>query len=114
MVEKLTKNEIEVSTKKITNWKLSEDHGAIEREIQFKDFNYAFSFMTQVAMVAEKMDHHPEWFNVYNKVSIRLTTHDCGGLSQKDIDLAIRIDSFIPKQNEEVEIMVSRYETTFG
>ncbi len=95
MVEKLTKNEVETYIKKLASWKLSDDSLALEREIRFKDFNHAFSFMTQVAMVAEKMDHHPEWFNVYNKVSIRLTTHDCGGLSQKDVDLAIRIDSFV-------------------
>lgn len=95
MVEKLTKNEIELKIKQLAGWKLSEDHLAIEKELQFKDFYQAFSFMTQVAMAAEKMNHHPEWFNVYNKVSVRLTTHDCGGLSQKDIDLAMKIDNFV-------------------
>lgn len=95
MVEKLTKNEIELLTKKLASWTLSKDHLAIEKDFRFKDFNQAFSFMTQVAMAAEKMNHHPEWFNVYNKVSIRLTTHDCGGLSQKDIDLAMRVDGFV-------------------
>uniref|UniRef100_A0A3B4V3Y4 Pterin-4-alpha-carbinolamine dehydratase n=1 Tax=Seriola dumerili TaxID=41447 RepID=A0A3B4V3Y4_SERDU len=65
---------------------------AIYKEFVFKDFNQAFGFMSRVALQAEKMDHHPEWFNVYNKVQITLSTHDCGGLSQRDITLATFID----------------------
>lgn len=65
---------------------------AIYKEFIFKDFNQAFGFMSRVALQAEKMDHHPEWFNVYNKVQITLSTHDCGGLSQRDITLATFID----------------------
>ncbi|XP_063047446.1 pterin-4-alpha-carbinolamine dehydratase [Engraulis encrasicolus] len=65
---------------------------AIYKEFIFKDFNQAFGFMSRVALQAEKMDHHPEWFNVYNKVQITLSTHDCGGLSQRDISLATFID----------------------
>ncbi|XP_019737690.1 pterin-4-alpha-carbinolamine dehydratase isoform X1 [Hippocampus comes] len=65
---------------------------AIYKEFLFKDFNQAFGFMSRVALQAEKMDHHPEWFNVYNKVQITLSTHDCGGLSQRDITLATFID----------------------
>ncbi|XP_028845354.1 pterin-4-alpha-carbinolamine dehydratase [Denticeps clupeoides] len=65
---------------------------AIYKEFIFKDFNQAFGFMSRVALQAEKMDHHPEWFNVYNKVQITLSTHECGGLSQRDIDLANFID----------------------
>ncbi|KAI1894718.1 hypothetical protein AGOR_G00118630 [Albula goreensis] len=65
---------------------------AIYKEFVFKDFNQAFGFMSRVALQAEKMDHHPEWFNVYNKVQITLSTHDCGGLSQRDISLATFID----------------------
>lgn len=94
MVEKLTKNTIESISEKLKGWKVTKDQLAIERDFLFQDFAQAFSFMTRVALIAEKMDHHPEWFNVYNKLSIRLTTHDCGGLSQKDIDLAIKINSF--------------------
>ncbi|WP_032112301.1 4a-hydroxytetrahydrobiopterin dehydratase [Candidatus Paracaedibacter symbiosus] len=94
MVEKLTKNEINSISSQLPDWKLSDDQLSIGKSVEFKDFTQAFSFMTKVALVAEKMDHHPEWFNVYNKVSICLTTHDCGGLSQKDIDLAMKIDSF--------------------
>ncbi len=70
------------------NWTRDENRDAITREFVFPDFNCAFAFMTQVALAAEKADHHPEWTNVYNKVRITLTTHDAGGLTQKDIDLA--------------------------
>jgi 4a-hydroxytetrahydrobiopterin dehydratase len=59
----------------------------------FKDFNHAFAFMTQVALAAEKADHHPEWSNVYNKVRVTLSTHDAGGVTQKDLDLARFVDA---------------------
>jgi 4a-hydroxytetrahydrobiopterin dehydratase len=72
----------------VTRWRHDERRGAITREFTFADFAQAFAFMTQVALIAEKHSHHPEWFNVYNRVSITLTTHDVGGLSQRDIDLA--------------------------
>ena len=62
--------------------------GTIEREFRFDDFRQAFGFMTQIALAAERHDHHPEWSNVYNKVKIVFTTHDAGGLSMKDIELA--------------------------
>jgi 4a-hydroxytetrahydrobiopterin dehydratase len=70
------------------SWTRDEKRDAITREFVFPDFNRAFAFMTQVALAAEKADHHPEWTNVYNKVRITLTTHDAGGLTQKDLDLA--------------------------
>ncbi|KAI8972457.1 transcriptional coactivator/pterin dehydratase [Pilobolus umbonatus] len=73
-------------------WAMTKGRDAIEKEYVFEDFNNAFGFMTRVAMQAEKMDHHPEWFNVYNKVSITLSTHDCQGLSQRDITLATFCD----------------------
>ena len=69
-------------------WKREEKRDAITREYLFKDFNRAFAFMTQVALAAEKADHHPEWSNVYNKVRVTLSTHDAGGVTQKDLDLA--------------------------
>jgi 4a-hydroxytetrahydrobiopterin dehydratase len=72
----------------LTHWRHDERRGAITREFGFADFTQAFAFMTQVALVAEKSDHHPEWSNVFNRVVITLTTHDAGGLSQRDIDLA--------------------------
>ncbi|KAJ1993092.1 putative pterin-4-alpha-carbinolamine dehydratase [Coemansia spiralis] len=73
-------------------WVLVNDRDAINKTFTFTDFNQAFAFMTAVALKAEKMDHHPEWFNVYNKVEITLSTHDCQGLSIRDIDLAKFID----------------------
>lgn len=70
-----------------------EGRDAIHKEFLFKDFNQAFGFMTRVALKAEKMDHHPEWFNVYNKVQITLSTHDCSGLSENDVQLANFIET---------------------
>ncbi|MBB4859111.1 4a-hydroxytetrahydrobiopterin dehydratase [Novosphingobium chloroacetimidivorans] len=74
-------------------WTLREDGLAIGRTLRFADFGEAFAFMTRVAIEAEKADHHPEWFNVYNRVEITLTTHDAGGLSQRDVTLARFIDA---------------------
>ncbi|XP_043206959.1 pterin-4-alpha-carbinolamine dehydratase-like isoform X2 [Amphibalanus amphitrite] len=74
-------------------WSKTDGRDAIEKKFQFKDFNQAWGFMSRVALKAEKMDHHPEWFNVYNRVDITLSTHDCGGLSGKDVTLASFIDS---------------------
>ena len=71
-----------------SGWTEVEGRDAIYKEFLFKDFNQAFGFMTRVALQAEKMDHHPEWFNVYNKVQITLSTHDCSGLSDNDVKLA--------------------------
>ena len=76
----------------LTGWTLEEGGAAILTRLKFKSFNEAFGFMTRVALSAEKMDHHPEWSNVYNRVSIRLTTHDAGGLTEKDVRLARVID----------------------
>ena len=72
----------------LPRWQYDEARGAITREFRFADFAQAFAFMTQIALAAEKLDHHPEWSNVYNRVRITLTTHDAGGLTQRDIDLA--------------------------
>ena len=77
----------------LKGWKVDAGRDAIAKEFRFADFNQAFAFMTQVALKAERMDHHPELSNVYNRVSVRLSTHDCGGLSQRDIDLARFIDT---------------------
>ena len=74
-------------------WSVAEDpRPAIARTLKFKDFNTAFGFMTRVALMADKMDHHPEWSNVYNRVSIVLTTHDAGGVTELDIKMARFID----------------------
>ncbi len=69
-------------------WRIEADDRAIRREFRFRDFAEAFGWMTRIALLAEKMDHHPEWTNVWNRVEVRLTTHDVGGLSDRDIALA--------------------------
>jgi len=79
------------------SWKQESDRDAISKTFEFNNFSDAWAFMTRVALDAEKMDHHPEWFNVYNKVDVLLTTHDCQGLSQKDINLAMKMDEFYQK-----------------
>jgi 4a-hydroxytetrahydrobiopterin dehydratase len=76
----------------LTEWTEVPGRDAIRRDLKFADFNQAWAFMTRVALAAEKADHHPEWSNVYNNVSIVLSTHDAGGLSEKDIALAKFID----------------------
>ncbi len=81
---------------RLSGWTGAADRDAIQKTFKFKDFNAAFGFMTRAALAAEKADHHPEWFNVYNRVEIRLTTHDAHGLSQRDVALAQAIDSFAP------------------
>ncbi|HUB84800.1 MAG TPA: 4a-hydroxytetrahydrobiopterin dehydratase [Rhizomicrobium sp.] len=74
--------------KKLKGWKEVKGGEAITRSFKFKDFNEAFGFMTRVALLADKMDHHPEWFNVYNKVDVTLSTHDAGGVTDNDIKMA--------------------------
>ena len=93
MVEKLSAAILEASLASLTAWTLNDDRTTISRTFKFKTFSEAFGFMTRVALAAEKAGHHPDWSNSYGVVVIELTTHDAGGLSQKDIDLAQRIDS---------------------
>jgi len=76
-------------------WKLADDHKSIRQSYEFKSFAEAFSFMTHVAFLAEKMDHHPDWSNSYNKVDITLSSHDAGGLTSKDLELAKAITDFV-------------------
>jgi len=81
----------------LPEWREVDGRDAIARKFVFKDFNQAFGFMTRAALVAEKMDHHPEWFNVYKTVEVTLSTHDAGGLTDKDIALAKAMESFVAK-----------------
>ncbi|MCL4169803.1 UNVERIFIED_CONTAM: hypothetical protein GTU68_046351 [Idotea baltica] len=76
----------------LPDWHTCEGRDAISRSFRFRDFRDAFAFMTQVALVAEKMNHHPEWSNVYRSVDITLSTHDAGGLSRPDLEMASEID----------------------
>ena len=88
MAQKLTGEARTAALKKLAGWSEVKDRDAITRKFVFKDFNEAFGFMTRAALVAEKMDHHPEWFNVYKNVEVTLSTHDAGGLTELDVKLA--------------------------
>ena len=79
----------------LPDWTYEPERDAITRRFTFKDFNQAFGFMTRVALLADKVDHHPEWSNVWNRVDILLTTHDAGGLSTRDIQMAQAIDAML-------------------
>jgi 4a-hydroxytetrahydrobiopterin dehydratase len=101
MIRKLDPDETHQRLGTLPHWRFDEARGAIRREFVFVDFGQAFAFMTRIALAAEKADHHPEWSNVYNRVDITLTTHDCHGLSQRDIDLARIADAaFLSMQGE--------------
>jgi 4a-hydroxytetrahydrobiopterin dehydratase len=93
-ISRLTDSERAEALGQLPGWQLRDDGLAIVRDFRFADFTEAFAFMTRVALHAEKADHHPEWSNVYNRVSITLTTHDAGGLSARDVALAKVIDGF--------------------
>ena len=88
MAQKLTAEARKVALARLTGWSEVSGRDAITRKFVFKDFNQAFGFMTRAALVAEKMDHHPEWFNVYKTVEVTLSTHDAGGLTELDVKLA--------------------------
>lgn len=94
-IAELTQTERDAALAKLPEWSLARDGKAIERRLAFADFSEAFAFMTRVALLAEKADHHPEWANVYNRVEIALTTHDAGGLSQRDVAMARAIDALV-------------------
>jgi len=94
-IEPLNETERAEALDGLAEWDYDEARDAITRTIVFSDFVEAFGFMTQVALMAEKADHHPEWKNVYNRVEILLTTHDAGGLSERDIELAEAIDAML-------------------
>lgn len=93
MVEKLNDTARKQALTGLPSWSAIRDRDAIQRVFKFKNFSEAWGFMARVALLAEAQDHHPEWFNVYNKVDIILTTHDCNGLSERDVRLAKSIDA---------------------
>jgi 4a-hydroxytetrahydrobiopterin dehydratase len=92
----LTEAELSAALAKLPGWQVKA--GKLHREYQFADFVAAFGFMSSAALVAQTMDHHPEWFNVYNKVHVDLTTHDAGGISALDIELARAMDELAQRQ----------------
>ena len=93
MIKKLKKIEVTQKLKRLSGWKMVKGRNAITKTFKFKDFIQAFGWMTAMAIYAEKKDHHPEWFNVYNTVEVVLSTHDIGGVSNLDIELAKKMNS---------------------
>ena len=92
MAEKLTGSTRTAALAQLKGWSELQGRDAITKKFNFKDFNEAFGFMLRAALIAEKLDHHPEWFNVYNKVEVTLSTHDAGGVTARDINLAEEMD----------------------
>ena len=88
MPQKLTGNARKTALGKLAGWSEVKGRDAISRKFTFKDFNEAFGFMARAALIAEKLNHHPEWFNVYNKVEVTLATHEAGGVTDLDVELA--------------------------
>lgn len=82
----------EAAIARLEGWRAADGRDAIVKEFRFRDFNHAFGFMSRVALYAERHDHHPEWFNVYNRVEVALTTHEAGGVTDKDVALAHFMD----------------------
>jgi 4a-hydroxytetrahydrobiopterin dehydratase len=93
-MKKLDTKARKAALKKLPKWKDVKGRDAIARKFEFKDFNEAFSFMSRVALLAEKMDHHPEWFNVYKTVNVTLSTHDAGGITENDIAMASAMEDY--------------------
>lgn len=94
MIKALTGKEREAAVQSLDGWQNVDGRNAIQKSFRFKDFNAAFGFMTRTALLAEKMDHHPEWFNVYNRVEVTLSTHDADGVSTRDIAMARAMDQW--------------------
>ena len=92
MAEKLSAERRQAALTALPDWRRLGDRDAITRALKFANFSEAFAFMARIALAAEKMDHHPEWSNVYNRVEITLSTHDAGGLTERDISLATIVD----------------------
>ncbi len=99
MVERLTGAARHTALRELHGWSDVEDRDALRKSFHFSNFSEAWGFMSRIALVAEKMDHHPEIFNVYNRVEIILSTHDAGGLSDKDVRLAQAIDELAPERD---------------
>jgi len=92
VAQQLTEAQRDAALAKLPDWRLAGDRNAIQKTFVFNDFNQAFGFMARVALVAEKLDHHPNWSNVYKTVDVTLSTHDAGGLTERDIALAEAMD----------------------
>lgn len=94
-IARLTDAETHAALDDLSEWSLTQNGTGIARTFRFDDFNAAFGFMCRAALYADKADHHPEWFNVYNRVEVTLTTHDAGGLSARDVAMARFLDTLV-------------------
>jgi 4a-hydroxytetrahydrobiopterin dehydratase len=99
MAEKLNEQQRHAALETLTGWTEADDRDAIRKTYRFADFNEAWGFMSRTALIAEQMNHHPEWLNVYDRVEITLTTHDAGGLSTLDVDLANHMDRIVAQRS---------------
>jgi 4a-hydroxytetrahydrobiopterin dehydratase len=95
MAEKLERADLDEALAGLDGWSFDEKVEAIGRQFRFRDFSEAFGFMARVALIAEAMGHHPDWSNTYNRVSIALSTHDAGGVTKKDVELAEKISRLV-------------------
>ena len=98
MAKRLASQEIRQELAKLGGWELADGDKAIRRRFRFKNFSEAFGFMSRAALAAEKLDHHPDWSNIYNRVEVVLTTHDAGGLTELDFKLAAAMDRLAGEQ----------------
>lgn len=98
--DRLSTADVEQGLSELAGWALRDDHMAITRTFKFRSFSEAFGFMTECALVAERMNHHPEWFNVYSRVEVVLTTHDVSGLTALDLKLARAMDRAAARRND--------------
>lgn len=94
MADKLSENMLKEGLAKLPGWALTKNGAAMTKTFQFKNFSQAWAFMSRVALLAEKMNHHPEWFNVYNRVEVTLNTHDAGGVTELDMAMAEKMDKY--------------------
>lgn len=92
MTQKLDEAAREAMSARVPGWQMADGRDAIQKTFKFQDFNAAFGFMTRAALIAEQLNHHPEWFNVWNRVDVTLSTHDAGGLTELDLKLAQAMD----------------------
>src|ERR1700676_510078 len=109
MATKLSESEIRSALRGLSGWTVL--NGKLHRDYKFTDFVHAFGFMTSAAIAAEAMGHHPEWLNVYNRLTVDLTTHDAGGISAKDFELAGKLDALYPKAAAESDSESERSKT---
>lgn len=104
MAERLVGAARQTALRELQGWSEAEDRDAIRKIFHFSDFSEAWAFLSRIALAAEKMDHHPEIFNVYNRVEIALSTHDAGGVSERDIRLAHLIDELAPPRDQHTDL----------